>query len=160
MNLPRCWRKTVANRANGTTDGLTLAPVCALTLALGTALLSIGCAAPSRCDAQALLAVEQAHRDRAEVTVCGTVVQIDRVRRSRSGAHRTFIVDAGKAGRIEVDANLAIMGDVPLRRGENAIVRGEYYADADGRTGVHWTHRTLRGSHPPGFIVLDGMTYQ
>jgi hypothetical protein len=94
------------------------------------------------------------------VTVCGTVVQVGRAHRSRSGVHRSVIVDAGGNDRIEVDVNLDVMGNVPFQRGEAAIVHGEYYYDRSGRDGVHWTHRTLRGSHPPGYIILAGTTYQ
>lgn len=112
------------------------------------------------CDPQGFRAVQIARASRSEVTVCGTVVTVGRIRRSRSGTHRTFFVDAGAGHRVEVDANLDIMGDLPVRRGERAIVHGEYYADAGGRDGVHWTHRTLHGTHPPGYVVLDGTTYE
>ncbi len=71
-----------------------------------------------------------------------------------------FRIDSGAGDRVEIDANLAVMGDVPIRRGESAIVHGEYYYDASGRSGIHWTHRTLRGTHPPGYIMLDGRLYQ
>ena len=101
-----------------------------------------------------------AHADGSEVTACGPVVHIGRARRSRSGMHRIVILDAGDDDRIEVDANLDVMGNVPFQRGETAIVHGEYYYDPSGRDGIHWTHRTLRGSHPPGYIILAGTKYQ
>ncbi len=87
-------------------------------------------------------------------------MRVNRLRRSHGGVHRVFIVDAGPAGPIAIDANVGIMGDFPIRHGETTIVRGEYYSDGPGRDGVHWTHRTDRGTHPPGFVELDGVTYR
>jgi hypothetical protein len=52
------------------------------------------------------------------------------------------------------------MGDVPVADGEHAIVRGTYYDDTDGREGVDWTHHTDRGPHLPGYVILNGTTYQ
>jgi hypothetical protein len=128
------------------------------------ALLAAACApapAPAdRCDRAAFRTVQAARAGRSEVTLCGTVVRVSRVRRSRSGTHRVFIVDVGGNDRVQIDANLDIMGNFPIRTGEYAVVRGEYYYDAPGRDGVHWTHRTDRGSHPAGFVALDGVTYR
>lgn len=115
---------------------------------------------PGQCDPQALRAVRSERSAHAEVTVCGTVLRAGTVRRSRSGTHREFIVITGRNDRVAIDANLDIMGDLPVRAGERAIVHGEYFADASGRDGLHWTHRTSRGTHPPGYIVLNGTMYQ
>ena len=82
------------------------------------------------------------------------------LRRSRSGTHRVFVVDVGGNDRVQVDSNVDVMGNFPIRDGERAVVRGEYYYDAPGREGVHWTHRTDRGSHPPGYVMLDGIVYR
>lgn len=71
-----------------------------------------------------------------------------------------FSVDVGGSRPVQIDANIDVMGDFPIRTGERAVVRGEYYYDGAGRDGVHWTHRTSRGTHPPGFITLDGITYR
>ena len=112
------------------------------------------------CDAAAFRSVQLAHAGRSEVTLCGTVVRVGRLRRSRSGAHRIFVVDAGGGDRVTVDANVDIMGDFPIHPGERAVVRVEYYYDGPGRDGIHWTHRTDRVTHPPGFVALDGVTYR
>ncbi len=96
---------------------------------------------------------------RVEVTVCGPVLRVMRIRRTRSGAHRIFLIAAASAP-VRIDANVDIMGDFPIRSGEPAVVRGEYYYDGPGRDGVHWTHRTNRGPHPPGFVQLDGVVYR
>jgi hypothetical protein len=81
-------------------------------------------------------------------------------RHTRSGEHRLFYVIVPGSGPIEIDANLDVMGDVPIRGGETVVVRGEYYYDQNGREGVHWTHHTDRGSHPPGYLILDGTRYE
>jgi hypothetical protein len=112
------------------------------------------------CDLSGFLAVQHAHVNHAEVTFCGTVVRLRPARHTRSGWHRSIYVDVGHGDRIEIDANLDVMGDFPLRVGEYAVVRGEYYYDPDGREGVHWTHRTDYGPHPPGYLILDGTTYR
>jgi hypothetical protein len=137
--------------------------VAAALAGLACALLGTGCAptaSSDSCDTAAFRSVQQSHSDRTEVTLCGTVSGVGPVRRSRSGVHRVFWVDVGGHDRVAVDANVDVMGDFPIRSGERAVVRGEYYYDAPGRDGVHWTHRTERGSHPAGFVTLDGVTYR
>jgi hypothetical protein len=111
------------------------------------------------CDDAAFLAAQRARATATEVTICGTVVHVRPTRRTLSGRHRYFYVDVGNGDRIEIDANLDEMGNFPVHSGEQAVVRGEYYADPDGREGVHWTHHTDRGGHPPGFVTLNGTTY-
>jgi hypothetical protein len=129
------------------------------------ALALFGLAAPARADDDAacnnagFLAVQHAHANRAEVTFCGTVVRLRPARHTRSGWHRYIFVDVGHDDRIEIDANLDEMGNFPVTVGEHAVVRGEYYYDANGREGVHWTHHTGRGTHPPGYLILNGTTY-
>ncbi len=113
-----------------------------------------------RCDPAGFRAVQAAHANRTEVTLCGVVVRAGRLRRSRAGVHRVFVVDVGGDDRVQVDANVEIMGNFPIRPGEQTVVRGEYYYDGPGRDGVHWTHRTDHGAHPPGYVTLDGVTYR
>ncbi len=132
-------------------------------MALALALAGAACspaASGQACDPAAFRSVQTRHADRTEVTLCGTVARVGRVRFSRSGTHRVFFIDVGEHDRVAVDANLDIMGNFPIRDGEHAVVRGEYYYDAPGRDGVHWTHRTDRGGHPAGFVMLDGVTYR
>jgi len=126
-------------------------------------LLTASCvrtASTEQCDPAAFRSVRIGRADHTEVTLCGTVARVGPLRRSRSGVHREFLVDIGGHDAVEVDANIDIMGNFPIRSGERAIVRGEYYLDPSGRDGVHWTHRTDRGSHPAGFVLLDGVTYR
>jgi hypothetical protein len=47
-----------------------------------------------------------------------------------------------------------------VRRGQRTTVRGEYFYDRDRVDGIHWTHRTTHGPHPPGFVILNGVTYR
>jgi hypothetical protein len=112
------------------------------------------------CDNSGFLATEHAHANHAEVTFCGTVTRVRELRRTRSGVHRIFTVDIDGGVRIEIDANVDEMGDFPIHPGEAATIRGEYYYDDDGREGVHWTHHTDHGPHPPGFVILDGTRYE
>ena len=111
------------------------------------------------CDNSGFLAAQHAHVNHAEVTFCGTVVRLRPAKHTRSGWHRYVYVDVGHNDVIEIDANLDEMGNFPVTDGEQAVVRGEYYYDQDGREGVHWTHHTDRGPHPPGYLILNGTTY-
>jgi hypothetical protein len=112
------------------------------------------------CNNAGFLAVQHAHANHAEVTFCGTVVKVRGPRRTRSGVHRYVFVDTGHNNPIEIDANVDEMGAFPVSVGDSAVVRGEYYYDDNGREGVHWTHHTDRGSHPAGYLILNGTTYQ
>ncbi len=130
------------------------------------AALTAGCngggasGAATACDDPGFVAAQRARATGTEVTLCGTVVFVRAARYTRSGRHRAFFVDVGDGDRIEIDANLDEMGDVPVRDGERAVVRGTYYADPDGREGVDWTHHTDGGGHPAGFVILNGTTYR
>jgi hypothetical protein len=129
-------------------------------LALLAALAGCASAAgPGACNNAGLLAAQQAHANDAEVTFCGAVVRLRPAKHTRSGWHRYIYVDAGHGDVIEIDANLDEMGNFPVTRGEQAVVHGEYYYDPDGHEGVHWTHHTDRGAHPPGYLILNGTTY-
>jgi len=112
------------------------------------------------CDNAGFLAAQHAHVNHAEVTFCGTVVRLRPAKHTRSGWHRYVYVDVGHHDVIEIDANLDEMGNFPVTDGEQAVARGEYYYDEDGREGVHWTHRTDRGPHPPGYLTLNGTMYR
>jgi hypothetical protein len=112
------------------------------------------------CNNAGFLAVQHAHANHAEVTFCGTVVRLRPAKHTRSGWHRYIYVDVGHRDSIEIDANLDVMGNFPVTVGERAVVTGEYYYDPNGREGVHWTHRTDRGRHAPGYLILDGTTYR
>jgi hypothetical protein len=123
-----------------------------------------GCASGSNtsdtCNMAGFIATQHAHANRAEVTLCGIAAHVRSVRRTRSGAHRVFEVNVGRANEVEIDANVDVMGNFPIHTGDKVVVRGEYYYDGDGREGVHWTHHAIGGPHQPGFIVVNGQRYQ
>jgi hypothetical protein len=60
---------------------------------------------------------------------------------------------------VRVESNLDIIGRLPVRDGEPAIVRGEYEYDRRGGV-IHWTHHDPRGRHPDGFVEIDGRRYE
>lgn len=132
----------------------------ALVVALACGLVPLAaCAEYAACNNAGFLAVQHAHASRAEVTLCGNVVGVRAPKRTRSGWHRYIFVDVGHNDRVEIDINLDETGNIPVRSGEAATIRGEYYYDQNGREGVHWTHHTDRGSHPAGFVILNGTLY-
>jgi len=143
-------------------------PYMKLLAALFAGLLTAGAVASvpvladdaAACNNAGFLAAQHAHANHAEVTFCGTVVRVRPARHTRSGWHAYIYVDVGHNDSIEIDANLDEMGNFPVNVGDRAVVRGEYYYDEDGREGVHWTHHTDHGSHPPGYLILNGTTYQ
>ena len=120
---------------------------------------SSGAGNAATCDNSGFLAAQHAHVNHAEVTFCGTVVRLRPAKHTRSGWHRYVYIDVGHNDVIEIDANLDEMGNFPVTDGEQAVVRGEYYYDENGREGVHWTHHTDHGPHPPGYLILNGTTY-
>ena len=111
------------------------------------------------CNLANFLAVQHAHVNHAEVTLCGTIVRVRAPRESRSGLHQLVYVDVGHDDRVEIDLNLDVLGALPVHTGESTVIQGEYYYDPDGHEGVHWTHHTDYGHHPPGYIILDGRRY-
>jgi len=137
-----------------------LSALAALLVALSALGASRASADEAACNNAGFLAAQHAHANHAEVTFCGTVVRVRPARHTRSGWHRYIYVDVGHDDRIEIDANLDEMGNFPVAAGDRAVAMGEYYYDQDGREGVHWTHHTDRGSHPPGYLTLNGTTYR
>ena len=137
-----------------------LSALAALLVALSAPGASRASADEAACNNAGFLAAQHAHANHAEVTFCGTVVRVRPARHTRSGWHRYIYVDVGHDDRIEIDANLDEMGNFPVAVGDRAVAMGEYYYDQDGREGVHWTHHTDRGSHPPGYLTLNGTTYR
>ena len=114
---------------------------------------------PGSCDLKTFLAVQRAHANHAEVTLCGTVTRVRPVSLSGRGSHRNFTVDVGGGDEIEISSNVDIMENFPIKEGDRTIVRGEYYYDGPSREGVHYTHRAS-GRHPSGFVTIEGHTYR
>ncbi|MDE2571577.1 MAG: DUF3465 domain-containing protein [bacterium] len=113
------------------------------------------------CDNAALLRAQSARRTDLEVTFCGPVSAVRRERVTRSGRHKYFYVRVAPGDEIEVIANVDVMGEFPVHLGDQAQVRGRYFHDSDGRQGVDWTHHDTVGSRwPPGYVILNGVTYR
>ncbi|GAC1418813.1 MAG: hypothetical protein NVSMB5_10460 [Candidatus Velthaea sp.] len=134
-----------------------------------TVLVLAACSAPAPsesnapanggCDLKTFLAVQQAHANHAEVTLCGKVTRVRPIILSASGSHRIFSVGVAEGDEIEISSNVDIMDNFPIKEGDYTVVRGEYYYDGPGREGVHYTHRAS-GRHPSGFVTIEGKTYR
>jgi len=72
--------------------------------------------------------------------------------------HEAFDV-ATTAGPVEIVDNVSIAPRVPVTTGDRIDVRGEMVHDPGKIPIVHWTHHDPQGTHPDGFIRLDGQTY-
>lgn len=132
-------------------------------LLLGLTLtLLAGCAARADlpCDDRYFEEVRARAASGSEVTICGVVQRVRRAHVSRSGRHLAFDVLLPAGDDVWIDANLDVLGALPVRRGQRTTVRGEYFYDRDRVDGIHWTHRTTHGPHPPGFVILNGVTYR
>ena len=102
-------------------------------------------------------------RSRVEVTASGTVARVLGTRRGPSGVHEGFLLHLrGGAGRgltIRVEDNVDLTGPVPVRAGDDVVVRGEYVYDPRGGI-MHYTHRDPRGRHADGYVQVGGKLYQ
>ena len=98
----------------------------------------------------------------AEVQLQGTVVRVLGVRNGRSGAPEGFVLAAQSPlsrtlPGIRVEDNIDITGYIPMQRGDQLELQGQYECN-DGV--VHWTHRDPAGRHTSGHITVNGRTYQ
>lgn len=116
-----------------------------------------GCASPS---APTLLDRVQsecaAGASHEEVVLTGTVVRVLGTRAGYSGAHEGFIL-AAQHTTLTVEDNVDLTGPIPLQRGENVTLQGQYECN-DGV--IHWTHHDPRGRHTGGYIEVHGTRYQ
>ncbi len=78
----------------------------------------------------------------------------------RDGArHQRFILELGSGLTVLVAHNIDIGERIPdLVAGRTVIFRGEYEWNEKGGV-LHWTHRTVRGNHEPGWLIYDGIRY-
>jgi len=146
-------------------------PLASLVLALVA--LAAGCAATSHarpaaetaggpasaCDDAGFLALVARHpTGYTEVTVCGTVARVLPSRRTRSGEHGYFYVTVAAGRQIEIVTNLDEMTPFTVNAGDRAEVRGRYYDDPDGTTGIDWTHRSEPTASWPqaGYVIVNG----
>jgi hypothetical protein len=104
----------------------------------------------------------RAARSRVEVTASGSVARVLGQREGPSGMHEGFLLHLrGGAGRgltVRVEDNTDITGPIPLRAGDDVVVRGEYIYDSRGGI-IHYTHRDPRARHPAGYVRVNGRIY-
>jgi len=72
--------------------------------------------------------------------------------------HQRFIVRVGDL-TVLVAHNIDLARRVPLSRGDDVVVRGEYEWNEKGGV-LHWTHHDPDGRHDPGWIEHEGERYQ
>jgi hypothetical protein len=127
-------------------------------------LLLTGCAGASSSDAGngAVYDAWRAQRSRVEVTADGSVARVLGIREGPSGTHEGFLLHLrGSAGRgltVRVEDNVDITGRIPLREGDDVIVKGEYVYDPRGGL-IHYTHHDPRGRHPSGYVRVGDRVY-
>jgi hypothetical protein len=133
---------------------------CAALAALAIAACSAGSDQP---DNMAAVQDVQQHRSGQEVTVQGTVAQLLPPNTSATGRHERFVIDvhtgSGDEQLILVAHNIDIAPEVPLKEGDEVVVHGDLEIDSTGPV-IHWTHHDPSGRHPPGFIKVNGQTYE
>ena len=104
----------------------------------------------------------QQHRTAQEVTVEGTVAQVNGDSGGPTGMHENFLIDvssgSGDEQLIRVAHNIDIAPKAPLKVGDEVIVRGELELDRSGPI-IHFTHHDPRGRHQAGFVKVNGQTY-
>jgi hypothetical protein len=88
----------------------------------------------------------------------GTVARI--LADDRDGSrHQRFILELDSGLTLLVAHNIDIADRIPdLRVGGEVTFRGEYEWNDKGGV-LHWTHKTLRGNHEPGWLVYEGIRY-
>lgn len=73
--------------------------------------------------------------------------------------HQRFIVRLGSGHTLLVAHNVDLAPRIPLRAGDQVLMRGEY--EWNGQGGVlHWTHHDPDGQRPGGWIEWDGDRYR
>jgi hypothetical protein len=132
-------------------------------MALATLLLA-GCASGASGDAAngAVYDAWRAQRSYVQVTADGSVARVLGVREGPSGLHEGFLLHLrGAAGRgltVRVEDNVDITGRIPLRPGDDVVVKGEYIYDPRGGL-IHYTHHDPRGRHPSGYVRVGDHVY-
>lgn len=93
------------------------------------------------------------------VTGSGTVIKV--LPDDRDGSrHQRFILKLDSGLTVLVAHNIDIAPRIPdLAEGGAVVFRGEYEWNEKGGV-VHWTHRTTRGDHEPGWLMYEGKRYE
>lgn len=73
--------------------------------------------------------------------------------------HQKFILRVSKDITVLVSHNIDIARRVPLDKGDDVVIRGEYIWNTKGGI-VHWTHHDPRGRRDGGWIRLGDNVYE
>lgn len=97
-----------------------------------------------------------------EVHLSGIVNKLLGTRPGPSGAHEGFILlleppVPNELPTYKVEDNADITGYIPLQRGDRVELQGQF--ECNDRV-IHWTHHDPAGRHAPGYINVDGRSYQ
>jgi hypothetical protein len=128
------------------------------TLAAAVALHA--CAATEPADDPALCSAYEAGRSHVEVVADGTVTRTLGVQQGRVSPHEGFLMRLSSACSVivRVEVNTDFTGPIPLERGQQVLVKGEYEYYPLGGV-IHWTHRDPRGRHAGGYLATGGRIY-
>jgi hypothetical protein len=118
------------------------------------------CAMTERADDPGLCTAYADGRSHVEVVADGTVTRTLGIQPGRVSPHEGFLMRLGSACSVivRVEVNTDFTGSIPLQRGQQVLVKGEYEYYPLGGV-IHWTHRDLRGRHAGGYISTGGRIY-
>lgn len=128
--------------------------------ALAAAVVLQACAMTERADDSGLCSAYADGRSHVEVVAEGTVTRTLGIQQGRVSPHEGFLMRLGSACSVivRVEVNTDFTGSIPLQRGQQVLVKGEYEYYPLGGV-IHWTHRDLRGRHAGGYISTGGRIY-
>jgi hypothetical protein len=105
--------------------------------------------------------LEQAYSRRLSNVVLQVEGKVDRILDDDNDGsrHQRFIIKASSGTTVLVAHNIDLAERVPLERGDQVVIRGEY--EWNDRGGVlHWTHHDPQGRRPGGWIRHRGREYR
>ena len=73
--------------------------------------------------------------------------------------HQRLLLALESGGTVLVAHNIDLAPRVPLSRGDDVIIAGEYEWNEQGGV-IHWTHHDPAGRHPGGWIEHAGVRYE
>jgi hypothetical protein len=105
--------------------------------------------------------LEQAYSRQLSNVVLQVEGKVDRILDDDNDGsrHQRFIIKASSGTTVLVAHNIDLAERVPLERGDQVMIRGEY--EWNDRGGVlHWTHHDPQGRRPGGWIRHRGREYR